>query len=111
MTGETLQGQEYDLSALDEAERHRILIEAVDYRGDITLHLDGGESIVGFLFHAHLDGAEPFLEYFPAVDGAAKERIPAARAQGLVFSGRDTADGKSWEAWAAKQEAKKKAKD
>lgn len=107
--GETLQGREDDLHAMDEATRRAALVEAVDYRGDCTLELADGRSVVGFLFHAHFDGAEPFLEYFPAVDGAAKERLPVSDVRRLVFSGRDTADGKSWEAWTAKQEAKKAA--
>ncbi|MEZ6195630.1 MAG: hypothetical protein R3F20_07860 [Planctomycetota bacterium] len=87
--------------------RRDALAKAVDYRGDVTLGLADGREITGFVFHASFEAAEPFLEYFPPDEGAAKERLLCADVKRVAFSGRDTADGKSWEAWVARQAEKK----
>ena len=81
------------------------LSAAVDYRGDTTIELKSGDQVEGFLFNFEKN----ILDVFPK-DQANKVAIPLAQVAGLSFSGKDTADGKSWEAWMAKKAAEKAAK-
>ena len=78
---------------------------AFSYRGDVTLRLRGGEELVGYVFNRRRQAEPPFVEVYPAVDDAAPRRVSFADIEGLEFTGRDTADGRSWEAWVAKNEA------
>ncbi|MBI3356509.1 MAG: hypothetical protein HY038_07040 [Nitrospirae bacterium] len=81
---------------------------AFDYRGDVTLELKSGESIVGYLFNRQATGAEPSIEVFPA-DNPAPRRIPYHMIVTIAFTGEDTANGKSWEAWLSKKESDRRA--
>lgn len=89
-------------------QRVQVLGEAFDYRGDVTLLLDDGSSLSGYVFSVEPKAAEPHLRLFPADPAAAKLRIPLSRIKGVEFSGRDTADGRSWEAWVKRWEEKKR---
>ena len=52
--------------------------------------------------------AQPRVEVF--VKGSdAPEVIPYADITAIAFSGKDTADGKSWDAWVNKKESERKA--
>ncbi len=79
---------------------------AFDYRGDVTLELTSGESVVGYLFNR--DAAEAWIELFPA-DNPAPRRIAYASIASLAFTGEDTANGKSWETWVSKKESERRA--
>ena len=81
---------------------------AFDYRGDVTLQLTGGELVVGYLFNREADGPEPWIELFPA-DDPAPRRIAYATIASLAFTGEDTANGKSWEAWVSKKDSERRA--
>jgi hypothetical protein len=81
---------------------------ALDYRGDVTLELTSGESIVGYLFNRDARGQDPSVEIFPA-DDPSPRKIPYGLIASIAFTGEDTASGKSWEAWASKKESERRA--
>jgi hypothetical protein len=93
-----------------ESEIRAALEQAFDYRGDVTITLKTGVRIEGYIFDRR---AAPGL-YQSEVRLLAKETservsIPYSEIAGLAFTGRDTAAGKSWEAWVRKYWEKKAA--
>jgi hypothetical protein len=105
---ESLQGWVPELAG--EQELRAALEQAFDYRGDITLTLKSGESVVGYLFDRRTGSslAESFVRILPQ-QSAERREIAYAEIAALAFSGRDTAAGKSWEAWVRKYHEKKAA--
>jgi len=105
---ESLQGWVPELAS--EAELSAALEQAFDYRGDITLTLKSGETIAGYIFDRVTGAslADSFLRILPQ-NGAERRKISYADIAALAFSGRDTAAGKSWEAWVRKYHEKKAA--
>jgi hypothetical protein len=97
-----------DVSKADQAELLAALDKAFDYRGDVTLTLTDGKTLEGYIFDRRrgktLD--DSVVRMMPK-DSAAKVEVPYARIQSLVFSGKDTAAGKSWETWLRKYVEKK----
>ena len=91
----------------DEAALRGALEKAFDYRGDVTCELADGTSLVGYLFNRNFAASPAYIEVYPAKDGARPRRLELKQINALRFSGRDMADGRSWEAWVAKQEAEK----
>jgi hypothetical protein len=81
---------------------------ALDYRGDVTLELTSGESLVGYLFNRDARGQDSWAEIFPA-DDPSPRKIPYGLIASIAFTGEDTASGKSWEAWASKKESERRA--
>jgi hypothetical protein len=81
---------------------------AFDYRGDVTLALTSGESVMGYLFNREAAGPDPWIELFPS-DDPAPRRIGYATIASLAFTGEDTANGKSWETWVSKKESERRA--
>ncbi|HTL60330.1 MAG TPA: hypothetical protein VL261_01685 [Nitrospira sp.] len=81
---------------------------AFDYRGDVTVELTSGEPVVGYLFNRDAGNATPWIELFPA-DDPAPRKIPYADIVSIAFTGEDTANGKSWEAWVSKKESERRA--
>jgi hypothetical protein len=81
---------------------------AFDYRGDVTFELSSGETVRGYLFNRSETGRGPVIELFPAEGGAARI-IPYAEVRSIAFSGEDTANGKSWEAWVSKKASERHA--
>ena len=88
------------------------LLEAVelafDYRGDVTIELASGEVVMGYVFNRDAVGQDPWIELFPAVDPAPR-RIMYTQIASLAFTGEDTANGRSWEAWVSKKESERRA--
>ncbi len=80
---------------------------AFDYRGDVTLELKSGESVVGYLFNRQASGPDPSIEIFPA-DNPAPRRFVYQQIASIAFTGEDTANGKSWEAWVSKKESERR---
>ena len=86
------------------------LEKAFDYRGDVTITLKNGGSVEGYIFDRKtgttLDTS--FVRLFPKNESR-KMTVPYSEIKGLAFTGRDTAAGKSWEAWLKKYWEKKQA--
>lgn len=80
---------------------------AFDYRGDVTLELTSGETLVGYLFNRDTGDSDGWIEVFPA-DNPAPRRIPYASIGAIAFTGEDTANGRSWEQWVTKKESERK---
>jgi hypothetical protein len=105
---EYLQGRVWD--AASEEELREGLENAFDYRGDVTIHLKNGSAVEGYIFDRRSGAtlADSSVRLFPKGDPN-KVTIPYSDIQGLAFTGRDTAAGKSWEAWLKKYWEKKRA--
>ena len=92
-------------------EEIRIALEkAFDYRGDVTITRKDGSRIEGYLFDRRTAATlkDSVVRLYPK-DAKEKVSIPYAEIAGLAFTGRDTAAGKSWEAWMKKYAQKKAA--
>lgn len=90
-------------------EELRVALEkAFDYRGDVTLTLKDNARIEGYLFDRTTGSslATSFVRILPK-DSHQKLKISYADIAALAFTGRDTAAGKSWEAWVGKYWEKK----
>lgn len=85
------------------------LEKAFDYRGDITLTRRDGSVVEGYVFDRQAGStlADSFVRIIPSKERT-KLRVAYAEIAALNFSGRDTAAGKSFEAW-MKRYAEKKA--
>jgi hypothetical protein len=99
---ENLQGKVFETAS--EEELREAMEKAFDYRGDVTITLKNGSSIEGYIF----DRNHSQVRLFPK-DTPTKISIEYANIAGLAFTGRDTAAGKSWEAWVKKYWEKKRA--
>lgn len=89
----------------------RIALEtAFDYRGDVTITLKNGAQVEGYIFDRRPGETleNSFVRLLPK-SSAAKVSISYADITALAFTGRDTAAGKSWEAWLRKYWEKKAA--
>jgi hypothetical protein len=86
------------------------LEKAFDYRGDVTITRKDGSKIEGYLFDRRSGStlADSLVRIFPK-DSNEKVSISYADIAALAFTGRDTAAGKSWEAWMKKYAEKKAA--
>jgi len=84
------------------------LEKAFDYRGNITITTRDGEKVEGYLFDRRSGRtlAESFIRIIP-VATAAKRNIAYSDVAVLAFTGRDTAAGKTFEAWVKKYWEKK----
>lgn len=90
-------------------EELRVALEkAFDYRGDVTLTLKDNSKIEGYLFDRTTGSSltTSFVRILPK-DSHQKLKIAYADIAALAFTGRDTAAGKSWEAWVGKYWEKK----
>jgi hypothetical protein len=93
-----------------DAATFRAAIEAaVNYRGDVSLTLAStGEAIEGYLydFARPNDPERAAVRIIPA-DGSPRRTIAISDLAALAFTGRDTAEGKSFETWVRKYVEKK----
>jgi len=105
---EVLEGSIPPLASEDEV--REALEKAFDYRGDITITLKDGNKVEGYLFDRRpgLSLDQSFVRIIPMNNGA-KLNIAYSDVAALVFSGRDTAAGKSFDAWVRKYWEKKAA--
>ena len=103
---ERLQGSIPPLAT--EADIRQALENAFDYRGDVTISRKDGTAINGYVYDRKQGGTlqASLVRILPA-DGTARVSVPYSEIERLVFSGRDTAAGKSWEAWVRKYWEKK----
>jgi hypothetical protein len=105
---EQLEGWVPELAS--EAEVREALEKAFDYRGDITITRKDGSKVEGYLFDRRTGFSlvDSFVRIIPTNEKT-KVSIAYADIAALVFTGRDTAAGKTFEAWVAKYWAKKAA--
>jgi hypothetical protein len=105
---ENLEGWIPELASEEEL---RVALEkAFDYRGDIKLTLKDGRVIEGYVFDRRTAAtlADSLVRVIPAKERT-KVAVSYAEIAALAFTGRDTAAGKSFEAWMKKYREKKAA--
>ena len=105
---ENLEGWIPPLASDDEI---RIALEkAFDFRGDITLTCRDGSTVEGYLFDRRTgDTLDSSVVRLMPRAGGEKKSIRFSDVTRLVFSGKDTAAGKSFETWVKKYNEKKAA--
>ena len=93
-----------------EEDLRQALEKAFDYRGDITITRKDGSRIEGYLFDRRSAPTlkDSVVRLYPK-NSDEKVSISYADIAALTFTGRDTAAGKSWEAWMKKYAEKKAA--
>jgi hypothetical protein len=76
------------------------LEKAFDYRGDVTITRKDGSKIEGYIFDRRSGTtlSDSVVRIIPK-DSHQKIALSYSEIAALVFSGRDMAAGKSWEAW------------
>jgi hypothetical protein len=93
-----------------EMEVREALEKAFDYRGDLTITLKDGRKIEGYVFDRRADSpalSECVVRVLPKNDRT-KVNVRYSDVSALAF-GKDTAAGKSFEAWVKKYNEKKAA--
>lgn len=75
---------------------------AFDYRGDVRLELRSGESIEGYLFNRDAEASPPFLQLY-TLNAMQPIKVFYHQVARILFSGEDTAFGKSWNDWLRKK--------
>src|SRR6201987_5211605 len=98
-------------SMATESEIRTAFEKAFDYRGDLTITLKNGEKVDGYVFDRTNDGAslsDCFVRLKPK-NRPDRLKISYADIAALAFTGKDTAAGKSFEAWVKKCWEKKAA--
>jgi hypothetical protein len=105
---EQLEGWVPELAS--DAEVREALEKAFDYRGDITITRKDGSKVQGYLYDRRTGKtlAESVVRMMPS-DGGSRVNIAYSDIAALAFSGRDTAAGKTFEAWVKKYWEKKAA--
>ena len=98
---ENLQGWIPELAT--EADIRAVIEKAFDYRGDVTVTRKDGSQITGYLFDRRIGKtlADSVIRLMLAI-GSERPSIPYSEIAGIAFTGRDTAAGKSYEAWVKK---------
>ncbi len=95
---ENLQGWIPQLAT--ETDVRAVIEKAFDYRGDVTITRKDGSEITGYLFDRRI-GPTLASSVVRLMLATSSERpaIPYSEIAGIAFTGRDTAAGKSYEAW------------
>jgi hypothetical protein len=98
---ENLQGWIPQLAT--EADVRAVIEKAFDYRGDVTVTCKNGSAITGYLFDRRIGPtlAESVVRLMLAGSNE-RPAIPYSEIAAIAFTGRDTAAGKSYEAWVKK---------
>jgi hypothetical protein len=93
-----------------EEDLRQALEKAFDYRGDITITRKDGSKIEGYVFDRRPAATlkDSVVRLYPKTSNE-KIAVSYADIGALAFTGRDTAAGKSWEAWMKKYAEKKAA--
>ena len=93
-----------------EGEVRDALEKAFDYRGDVTITKKDGLVVEGYLFdrRSGTSLSDSYVRVMPVRDNA-KVIIAYGEIAALAFTGRDTAAGKTFEAWVKKYWEKKAA--
>ncbi len=98
---ENLQGWIPELAT--EADIRAVIEKAFDYRGDVTVSRKDGSQITGYLFDRRVGPtlANSVIRLMLATSNE-RPSIPYSEIAAIAFTGRDTAAGKSYEAWVKK---------
>ncbi|HEY6376077.1 MAG TPA: hypothetical protein VIX90_11205 [Edaphobacter sp.] len=93
-----------------ESEVREALEKAFDYRGDVTITRKDGSKVEGYLFDRRSGSSlsDSFVRIIPSKEQT-KVNVAYADIAALAFTGRDTAAGKTFEAWVKKYWEKKAA--
>jgi hypothetical protein len=83
--------------------------QAFDYRGDVTVTLGTGEKLEGYIFDREQKSDLAASTLRIMTKPGQKVTIRYADVSQVSFSGRDMADGRSWEAWVRKYAERKAA--
>jgi hypothetical protein len=105
---ENLEGWIPSLASEDEI--REALEKAFDYRGDVTITRRDGSKVEGYLFDRRSGSSllNSFVRIIPTNEKT-KVNVSYADIAALAFTGRDTAAGKTFEAWVKKYWEKKAA--
>jgi hypothetical protein len=105
---ENLEGWIPELAS--EEDLRQALEKAFDYRGDISITCKDGSKVEGYLFDRRSAATlqDSLVRLYPK-NSSEKVSISYANIAALGFTGRDTAAGKSWEAWMRKYAERKAA--
>lgn len=105
---EQLEGWVPELAS--DAEVRLALEKAFDYRGDVTITLKDRSQVQGYVFDRFNGStlADSYVRVIPAGQST-KVKVAYQEIAGLAFTGRDTAAGKTFEAWVKKYWEKKAA--
>jgi hypothetical protein len=87
-------------SLANETELQIALEKAFDYRGDVSITRKDGTVIEGYVYDRRPGKtlSDSLVRILPA-NGSPRISIPYCNVARIVFSDRDPAAGKSWEAW------------
>lgn len=93
-----------------DAEVRDALEKAFDYRGDITLTCRDASQVQGYLFDRSTGPtlADSYVRIIPT-GTTSRRKIAYSEIAAIAFTGRDTAAGKTFEAWVKKYWEKKAA--
>ncbi len=80
-----------------DASLEEVIDLAFDYRSDVTIVTAAGATVTGYVYNRDRRAPEPYLELFEP--GGGSRRLRYADVRSLAFTGKDTAAGKSYEAW------------
>ena len=86
-----------------EADVRAVIEKAFDYRGDVTVTRKDGTQVTGYLFDRRIGKtlADSAIRLMLATSND-RPAIAYSEIAGIAFTGRDTAAGKSYEAWVEK---------
>lgn len=102
----SLEGTRFDFQSA--TERDQAIDQAVDYRGDVTLHLSSGEAIEVYLYNYNRRATPPVVDFF--TKGSDESRsLPVSELKAMSFTGKDNAFGKSWQDWVSKKKHERQA--
>ncbi len=98
---ENLQGWIPELAT--EADIRAVIEKAFDYRGDVTVTRKDNSQVTGYLFDRRIGKTlDDSVVRLILETGKDRPAIPYSEIAGIAFTGRDTAAGKSYEAWVKK---------
>ena len=93
-----------------ETDIREALEKAFDYRGDITITRKDGSQVQGYVYDRRNGSSlgDSYVRVMPS-NGTGRISVPYSDIAALAFTGRDTAAGKTFEAWVKKYWEKKAA--
>jgi len=98
---ENLQGWIPELAS--EGDIRAVIEKAFDYRGDVTVTRKDGSQLTGYLFDRRIGKTlnDSVIRLMLAANNE-RPAISYSEIAGIAFTGRDTAAGKTYEAWVKK---------